>query len=141
MSKQNLTKSRWGIGLHYLSILLILFIMEWINRFDSDFSPLMNGLIILLLILYWMISSYRIYWKTKWWKYVHQKSDKYDEREIKSIGEAMRLSYSVFVIVIGLILLIYSIVEWSLNGLFVAFLIYFAHILPASILKWQGYKI
>jgi len=141
MSKQDLTRSRWGIGLHYLSILLILLIMESANRFDHDFSPLWIGIPSLILIVFWMISFYRIYWKTKWWKYVHQKTDKYDERELKSIGEAMRLSYSIFAIAVGLILLTYSLVEWSLNGLFVAFLIYFAHILPASILKWQGYEI
>lgn len=141
MSKSDLTKSRWGIGLHYLSIVMILLIMELANRCDQDFNPFLIGSSLLFFLFYWMVSFYRIYWKTKWLKYVHQKQEKYDERELKSIGEAMRLSYSAFVIAVGIILLIYSVFEWSLNGLFVAFIIYFAHTLPASILKWQGYNI
>lgn len=115
--------------------------MELANRFDNDFHPVWTGLPALIFIIYWMISFYRIYWKTKWWKYVYQSTDKYDERELKSVGEAMRKAYSAFAITLGIILLIYSVLEWSLNGLFVAFILYFAHVLPASILKWQGYKI
>jgi len=141
MGKQNLTKSRWGIGLNYFSVLLILSVMEGVNRSESDFSPFLTGSAFLILIVYWMVSFYHIYWKSRWWKYVRQSTDKYDERELKSVSEAMRKAYSVFVIVVGVILLIYSVLEWSLNGLFVAFILYFAHILPASILKWQGYEI
>ncbi|RLD36116.1 MAG: hypothetical protein DRI74_09685 [Bacteroidetes bacterium] len=115
--------------------------MEGVNRSESDFSPFLTGSAFLILIVYWMVSFYHIYWKSRWWKYVRQSTDKYDERELKSVSEAMRKAYSVFVIVVGVILLIYSVLEWSLNGLFVAFILYFAHILPASILKWQGYEI
>ncbi|MBN2237907.1 MAG: hypothetical protein JW729_10120 [Bacteroidales bacterium] len=141
MSTKELIRVRLGIGLNYLSVLLILVIMEYVNRFENIFNPRFTGIISLFALVYWIISSYKIYWKTKWWKYVHQNVDKFDERELKFVGEAMRLSYSFFVVVLASILLIYSLADWSLNGLFVALLIYFAHVLPASILKWQGYQI
>ena len=53
----------------------------------------------------------------------------------------MRKAYAAFVIVVSLILLIYALMEWSINGLIVSILLVTAHILPASILKWQGYEI
>jgi len=140
MSKQDLTKSRWGIGLHYLSLVFIIVLMELINRFNFSFDIYL-AVLALLSIAFWAISFYRIYWKSKWWKYVHQATDKYDERELNSVGEAMRKAYSAFAITLGLMLLIYAVADWTISGLIVALVIYFAHILPASILKWQGYKI
>lgn len=140
MNNSELIKSRWGIGLNFMSVFLIIVFMEWVNRFDIEFHFYIS-MVLFLLIVFWAISFYRIYWKSRWWKYFYQKADKYDERETKVIGEAMRKAYTTFVIGVGLILLFYTLMEWSINGLIVFILISTAHILPASILKWQGYEI
>jgi len=140
MSKQDLTKSRWGIGFHYFSMLILLITFEWISKFNSAYSNYIF-IVFFLGLLYWVASFRVIFGKTRWWKYVHQSSDKYDERELKVIGEAMRKAYSIFAIIVSVIFMMYALTEWTFNGLFASLVLYFAHILPASILKWQGYTI
>lgn len=145
MKTQSILNNKSVVSLSYVSVIMTLVFFEWMERSDLSLTnqisliTMVAGTILGLIV--WFYTFYKFYWKTKWWKYVYQSTDKYDERELKSVGEAMRKAYSAFAITLGIILLIYSVLEWSLNGLFVAFVLYFAHVLPSSILKWQGYKI
>lgn len=58
-----------------------------------------------------------------------------DERQIQVILKATRISYSIFVIVV--LILIYGfalIAKGSIDVVIAAYLLYLAHLLPASIL-------
>ena len=62
------------------------------------------------------------------------------KRELKIVGKTSRLSYVVFTIIALLIMMVLSVTEWRINMVFTAAMIYFSHILPASILVIKNRK-
>lgn len=78
-------------------------------------------------LIVWFYTFYKFYWKTKWWKYVHQSYENYDEREQKFIGEAIRKSYSLFSVITLSIILVLQLLKWYPGPLLVVALLYFAH--------------
>lgn len=146
MSLSKLNKTRWGIGINYFSVLLTFILFELVEK--SSFDQAKYGYLGLILawgsltgFVLWLISFYKIYWKTKWWKYVHQSIDKLDERERQAVGEAVRKSYGYFTVLILMTIWFFLIFKWNPDFILFWVSLYLAHILPASILKWQGYKI
>ena len=145
MKTKTIFNSKLEVIISYASVLTTLVIFEWIERSNlksADNRILMTMIAGTLLgLIVWIYTFYKFYWKTKWWKYVHQSFKNYDEREQKFIGEATRKSYAVFSVTILAILLVLQLLKWYPGPLLVVALLYFAHTLPASILKWEAYKI
>lgn len=146
MSKMNLSRTRWGIGLNYFSVLFTLVLFEIVEKSNSDLDKYFQLSMILTWgalsgLVFWIVTFYKIYWKTKWWKYVHQPYEQLDEREKQAVGIAIKKAYSYFTVIVLSLILLMSVLKWYPDFVLLWTLIYLAHILPASILKWQGYNI
>jgi len=140
MSKSILKSNRFGIVVNYFSLFMMLFFFEWIVKFDQKENLILLVGLAVGLVLF--LSSFcKVYWKSKWWKYIHQTEQSYDERERESISNALRKAYASFAVIILMVLLIFAVFAWEMDNVFVVVFLFLAHILPASILKWQGYKI
>lgn len=123
--------------MNYLSLIFIVITFQYLK--DVDWTWLFISSEVFFITLF-LISFYFSYMKTGTWGFVHRSLEKLDEREIKIVGKTSKLSYAIFTVVALLIMLILSITEWSINIVFTAALIYFAHILPASILVVKNRK-
>jgi len=146
MNMKNLTRTRWEIGFNYFSVLLTLVLFEVVEKSNFDLDQNFQLLMILAWsalsgLVLWLVTFYKVYWKTKWWKYVHQPYEHLDEREKQAVGVAIRKAYSYFTILVLSLIFMMSIFKWYPDFVLMWVFIYLAHILPASILKWQGYKI
>jgi hypothetical protein len=78
-----------------------------------------------------------VYWKTGLWRLVHAKDDELDERQRQITHDALRHAYSIFTVVTLLILLYVAFTYQDWGIIVLASLIYFAHIIPASIIAWR----
>jgi len=130
----NREKRRLMVILNFF-FLLLLWVGFYLSRLLGYPIPLLilagSGLILLI------ISFLQLYIKTGLWSLVHSSFSKLDERQIQSIYKALRFSYSIFTILI--LIVIYS--NFVLGIAFIdavlgIILIYLAHILPAAILAW-----
>jgi len=74
MNISKLTRSRLAIALNYLSVILTLVLFECMDKANVE-SYSQTSLIMtwgtVLGFAVWFVSFYKIYWKTKWWQYVH----------------------------------------------------------------------
>ena len=117
--------------MNYLSLILIVITFQYLK--DVEWTWVFVVLEVFFIVLF-AISLYYSYIKTGTWSFVHRSLEKLDERELKIVGKASRLSYAVFTIIALLIMMVLSVTEWRINMVFTAAMIYFSHILPASIL-------
>jgi hypothetical protein len=92
------------------------------------------GLFLLILIL----SFIHVYVKSGLWGLTHKKTEKLDEREIQVVTHAIRISYSIFVIIVILLVYLFAILGMgTIDVVIAAALLYLAHIIPTSILAWN----
>ncbi|MBN2858463.1 MAG: hypothetical protein JXN63_08695, partial [Candidatus Delongbacteria bacterium] len=66
---------------------------------------------------------------------------KLDERELKIAGSISRISYAVFTIFALIVMIVLSLTDLQINIVFTAVLIYFAHILPATVTVIRDKKV
>jgi len=135
MKKMLLKKyRRTGVIINYICLILICLFYELgvINEFTTPIIIAGIGLFIIFLI-----SFFFTYIRTKIWKQVHLPLKKLDEREVMVVYNALRWSYSLFAIFIIGIIYIFMLSERYIGAITAAGIIYFAHILPASILAWS----
>ena len=123
--------------MNYLSLILIVITFQYLK--DVEWTWVFVVLEVFFIVLF-AISLYYSYIKTGTWSFVHRSLEKLDERELKIVGKTSRLSYVVFTIIALLIMMVLSVTEWRINMVFTAAMIYFSHILPASILVIKNRK-
>ena len=123
--------------MNYLSLIFIVLTFQYLKDIEWTWVFITSEVFFITLFI---ISLYYAYIKTGTWGFVHRSLDKLDERELKIVGKTSRLSYAIFTIVALLIMLVLSVTEWRINIIFTVALIYFAHILPASILVIKNRK-
>ncbi len=71
------------------------------------------------------------------WKLTHTSSKKLDERQMLVVNRALSISYSIFVIMVLLIIYAYALVEKGPIDVVLAIcLLYLAHTLPAAFIAW-----
>lgn len=144
MNISKLTRSRLAIALNYLSVILTLVLFECMDKANVE-SYSQTSLIMtwgtVLGFAVWFVSFYKIYWKTKWWQYVHLPFKSFDEREKQAVSNAIRIAYGYFSVLVLLTIWFYIVLKWEPDFLVFWVFLYLAHVLPASLLKWQGYKI
>ena len=123
--------------MNYLSLILIVITFQYLKDIDWTWVFITSEVFFITLFI---ISFYFSYFKTGTWGFVHRSLDKLDERELKIVGKSSRLSYAIFTVIALLIMMVLSLTDWRINMVFTAAMIYFSHILPASILVIKNRK-
>jgi len=137
MQKEMIKRNRRSaVIINYLSVLafgLIVKVGEWAGW---DVRVIIIGALIAMIVI--LFTFYLVYWRTGLWRFAHTPFNRLDEREIQVIYEALRYSYTIFIIACLAIIYINVIAE---KGYFSAVvptgLLYLSHALPASILAWR----
>ena len=123
--------------MNYLSLIFIVITFQYLKDIEWTWMFVTSEVFFVTLFI---ISLYYAYIKTGTWGFVHRSLEKLDERELKIVGKTSSLSYAIFTIVALAIMFVLSVTEWSITIVFTVALIYFAHILPASILVIKNRK-
>ncbi len=123
--------------MNYISMIFIVITFQYLRNVEWRWLFVTSEVFFITLFI---ISLYYAYIKTGTWGFVHRSLDKLDERELKIVGKTSRLSYAIFTVIALLIMMVLSLTDWNINMIFTAALIYFAHILPASILVIKNRK-
>jgi len=99
--------------------------------------------ILFLIILIVLLVSFKMFYvDTGLWKHIHKKSKYLDEREAMVLTKAVRLSYTIFVVTVMLIIYAFAVIEKGpIDVVIAGSLIYIAHILPAAIIAWSEKEI
>ncbi|NQU86617.1 MAG: hypothetical protein HQ541_12725 [Mariniphaga sp.] len=135
MQKQ-LSKSarQTWITINFVSILLIVFFFYLGRSLEKPPVFFIGGTLAAVLTI---ISFIKVFIQTGLWKMVH-KTNTLDERQMQVLLNALKYSYSVFVIFSLLIIYGFAVVNKEpINVLIAACLLYLAHILPAAIVGWK----
>ena len=125
---------RAGVLINLLSLILFCYLFE-VSLDYSITTVIIVAKILLLIVL--ALSFWLTYVRTGIWKQVHLPKHKLDEREVLVIYDALRWSYSIFSIFVLCLIYIFLFLGRNIGAVTAAGLIYFAHIIPASILAWK----
>ncbi len=136
MEQQNFRKqNRYWILLNYLSLIAVLiffYILKYLQW------PLFSVIFEIGSVAILIISFFRAFIKTKFWKMVHTSSKNLDEREMQVALNALKYAYSIFTIVCLIIIYAFAITKYlPIDVLLASGLLYLAHTLPAAIVGWN----
>ncbi len=127
--------SRLSVLINYFSIIIIL-VLFYIVRMGILKTVFLAFEVIPLIAV--IISFRHAFVKTGIWKMTHASFKKLDEREVQVVFKATSISYSLFAIAILVIIYIFILSGLGqIDALLAVSLLYFAHILPASIIAWN----
>ena len=131
--------SKSAVVINFISLILILVIfyaVQWLG---------LNRIFIIIEILPLtaiIISFNFAFNKSGLWKLVHKSQKKLDEREMQIVHTAIKYSYTLFVIISLVLILLFAVAEGRpIDVLLVASLIYLAHTLPAAVIAFRGEEI
>ena len=88
------------------------------------------------LLIVFITSLVSTFFKTGLWKFTHKPLNNLDEREIELTSKSLRYAYSLFTVIVLLLLLSFSVINKPLNIVLVVSLILVAHKLPVSVIAW-----
>lgn len=131
------TNRKIGVVVNMTSLLVLMIVSEYTFKYDRNIVLLIIGLAAFIFILITFIFTY---WKTRLWHFVHKPIRKLDERELQITGNLLRIAYAIFTVIALSVLLLSSLMETQVSIITVAALIYFAHILPATVIAWKGWS-
>ena len=135
MKKEISRKSRrFGVVINYIALILLNIFYEMIKRTDATEISTTGAITSFILIL---ITFIIYYYRTHIWHFIHAKIEELDEREILVIHNSLRYAYGVFAVIALVIIYLYSLSEGRVSLILAISMIYFAHILPASIIAWK----
>jgi len=130
----SITKRRTWLTINYISVLLIILAYYAIS------SLIWNRLYyvgIAILIIIATLSFFQVFWKSGIWKMTHISVKKLDERENKIVHNALRISYSIFSIIVLILIYFNSVLGDTNFAIIIATaLLYIAHTLPGAYLAW-----
>ena len=136
MENQKLRKqNKIWILINYLSLItgILLFYIVKIYHLPLTILWFEIGIIAVLLV-----SFYKAFIITKFWKMVHTSSKNLDERETQVVLNALRYAYSIFAIICLIIIYAFAITEHlPIDVVLAGGLLYFAHTLPVVIVGWN----
>ena len=91
------------------------------------------GILFVVLVL----SFVQTYVRTGMWSLAHRGIDRLDERELLVVTQAVRISYSIFTVMVIVVVYLFALLGAGPFDVVIAgTLLYLAHILPVSILAW-----
>jgi len=136
MEQQNFRKqNRYWILLNYLSLIAVLVFFYTGKYFQW---PLFSVIFEIGSVAILIISFFRIFIKTKFWRMVHTSSKNLDEREMQVVLYGLKYAYSIFTIICLIIIYVFAIAEYKpIDVLLAGGLLYLAHTLPATIVGWN----
>jgi len=126
--------NRIGIVVNYLCLIFIVLIFVLKNDHQWHYFVIPVGIISVSLFVW---SYIKMYWSTGAWRFTHLPLTRLDDEETYVILEINRRSYRIFTIVVILLLLVYSMIEVPIHVTVMAALLYFAHVLSASVYQWS----
>lgn len=128
---------RTGVLINYFALIMVLVFFE-LTKYGIGL-PLWAGFTLMGLFLVILILSFiHVYVKSGFWALTHKKIKNLDEREIQVLTNAIRISYSIFVIIVILLVYLFAILGiGTIDVVVAAILLYLAHIIPTSILAWN----
>ena len=129
------TSRRVWVVINYLSLIMLIILYRFGHLKGWNVLIVVSLIVVFILL---QLSFTKLYKKTGLWKLVHTSVKELDEREIQLTHEALRYSYSIFVITCLLIIFIASILEIDMiiDVVSGVALLYLAHTLPASVIAW-----
>ena len=111
MKKKNIT----AVVINYVSLILILVVFYAVQILGLNKLFI---LVVIMLLLVLIISFNSAFKKTGLWKLVHRSQKHLDERELQIIHKAIRLSYSIFVILCLVLIYLYFYNKFVVVGIF-----------------------
>jgi len=131
--KLSIKRKKYGVVITFISLLSTVLIFEY-GRIEHWSFVLRILQLVSLIVL--VLSITFTYVKTGLWNFTHKPIEKLDEREVALTSKSLRLSYSIFSVLVLILLMYFSIAERPLNIVLVVSLVLFAHLLPASVIIW-----
>lgn len=127
---------RLGVLLNYMALILAVVIFE-IIKYDMGLSNWIGFSLIGVFLLVLIVSFTYTFGITGLWKLTHKKTENLDEREIQVVTNSVKISYSVFTILVIVVIYLFAVFGMGpFDVVIAATLLYLAHILPTSILAW-----
>ena len=127
---------RTGVLINYFALIMALVFFE-LTKYGIGLPYWVGFTIAGLFLLILILSFIQVYIKSGLWRLTHKKTVNLDEREIQVVTHAIRISYSIFVIIVILLVYLFAILGLGvIDVVIAAALLYLAHIIPASILAW-----
>lgn len=131
--------NRTAVVINYVSLILMLVIFYVVKLLDCNKIFLILEILPLIAII---ISFNYAYNRSGLWKLVHRSQKKLDERELQIVHRAIKYSYTMFVIISLVLILLFAVAEGRpIDALLAACLIYLAHTLPAAVIAFSGEEI
>ena len=135
--KNNRKKRRFWVTGNLVTLILAVSIFELIKH-KADFSTSFLWLFFGITLTGFIASFFLAFGKSGVWSLTHSRFNDLDERQIMVISNALRISYSIFTILVILIIYAYALFQRGpIDVILAAALLYLAHILPGSILAWH----
>ena len=136
MKKHNFRdQNRFWILLHYFSLIAVL-VFYYAGKYLH--WPIVTVVFEIGFLVILLISFFRVFIKTKFWKMVHTSSKNLDEREILAVLNGLKSSYSIFTVTCLIIIFTFSLIGYHrIDILLASALLLLAHTLPAAIVGWN----
>ena len=136
MKKQKSRKqNRIWILLNFIVLIAGMLLFYTVKIYHWPLSYLLFEVVLLSIFL---ISFYKAFIVTKFWKMTHTSSKNLDEREMQVVLNALKYSYSIFTIICLFIIYGFAIAEYKpIDIVLAGGLLYLAHALPAAIIGWK----
>lgn len=136
MENQKLRKqNKIWISINYLSLITGILLFYIVKTYNLPLTILWFEIGIIAVLL---VSFYKAFITTKFWKMVHTSSKNLDEREMQVVLNALRYAYGIFAIICLIIIYAFAIAEnQPIDVVLAGGLLYFAHILPVGIVGWN----
>ncbi len=138
MGKTNIQKQKSGIMLHYFVVLALTVFGIILTKSESLTWPII-GISLSSVIAIW--TYLKVYANKGLWKQAHTRKNLLSGLQQQQVDLAVSKAYQIFTMIIlgtaiAAILIFRS--RIAVGPIEVVFFLYFAHILPASILGWHG---
>ncbi len=127
---------RTGVLINYFALIMALIFFE-LTKYGIGLSHWAGFTLVGFFLFILILSFVFVYVKSGLWRLTHKKTKNLDEREIQVVTHAIRISYSIFAIVVIILVYLFAILGiGTIDVVIAASLLYLAHIIPASILAW-----
>ena len=129
------TARKSWITVNFLSLVLIVFFFYLGRGLGKPVIFFIGSGISLMVVVYTFI---RVFIQTGLWKMIHGGQSQLDERQTWVVLQAIKFSYSIFTILVLLIVYGFAVLNLGvIHVLVAACLLYLAHVLPAVIIGWK----
>lgn len=131
---KSITFARWSVLMTLLSMIGVITSFELgVNIGWSVFLKIASIVFLALLFISYPLGFVR----TGLWNFTHRRINELDEREMQLTGKSLRIAYSVFSIIVLVILYVFALLEIKVSVVLAAGLLLFAHMLPSAVIVFS----